>query len=100
MRTNSPETEYGGRVPVEPDTPLPGELNCRIVSRLGSGGMGTVAMPFTNVWGVKSLSGVLRPEIQKKESHRCCKRFDHPGHEQPRGLMALALLLKLDAREC
>ncbi len=97
VRTEAPETEFGGRVPVEPETPLPERLgDYRIVSRLGSGGMGAVYRAVHERMGREVAVKLLRPEIQKNPM--LLQRFDREVRAAAK-LSHPNIVAALDARE-
>lgn len=97
VRTEAPETEFGGSVPVEPETPLPERLgDYRIVSRLGSGGMGAVYRAVHERMGREVAVKLLRPEIQKNPM--LLQRFDREVRAAAR-LSHPNIVAALDARE-
>ena len=97
VRTEAPETEYGGSVPVEPETPLPERLgDYRIVSRLGSGGMGAVYRAVHERMGREVAVKLLRPEIQKNPM--LLQRFDREVRAAAK-LSHPNIVAALDARE-
>ena len=97
VRTEAPETEFGGSVPVEPETPLPERLgDYRIVSRLGSGGMGAVYRAVHERMGREVAVKLLRPEIQKNPM--LLQRFDREVRAAAK-LSHPNIVAALDARE-
>ena len=97
VRTEAPETEFGGSVPVEPETPLPERLgDYRIVSRLGSGGMGAVYRAMHERMGREVAVKLLRPEIQKNPM--LLQRFDREVRAAAK-LSHPNIVAALDARE-
>ncbi len=97
VRTEAPETEFGGSVPAEPETPLPERLgDYRIVSRLGSGGMGAVYRAVHERMGREVAVKLLRPEIQKNPM--LLQRFDREVRAAAK-LSHPNIVAALDARE-
>jgi serine/threonine protein kinase len=97
VRTEGPETEFGGSVSVEPETPLPERLgDYRIVSRLGSGGMGAVYRAVHERMGREVAVKLLRPEIQKNPM--LLQRFDREVRAAAK-LSHPNIVAALDARE-
>ena len=97
VRTEAPETEFGGSVPVEPEIPLPERLgDYRIVSRLGSGGMGAVYRAVHERMGREVAVKLLRPEIQKNPM--LLQRFDREVRAAAK-LSHPNIVAALDARE-
>lgn len=97
VRTEAPETEFGGSVPVEPEIPLPDRLgDYRIVSRLGFGGMGTVYRAVHERMGREVAIKLLRPEIQNNPMLR--QRFDREVRAAAK-LSHPNIVAALDARE-
>ena len=97
VRTESPETELGINVPDEPETPVPERLgDYRIVSRLGSGGMGTVYLAVHERMGREVAVKLLRPEIQRNPL--LLRRFDREVRAAAK-LSHPNIVAALDARE-
>jgi len=97
VRIEAPETEYGGSMSVEPETPLPERLgDYRIVGRLGFGGMGTVYRAIHERMGREVAVKLLRPEIQKNPA--LLQRFDREVRAAAR-LSHPNIVSALDARE-
>lgn len=97
VRTEAPETELGGTIAAEPEIPLPERLgDYRIVSRLGSGGMGTVYRAVHERMGREVAVKLLRPEIQKNPV--LLQRFDREVRAAAK-LSHPNIVAALDARE-
>jgi serine/threonine protein kinase len=97
VRTEAPETEVGGSAAIEPETPLPERLgDYRIVSRLGSGGMGAVYRAVHERMGREVAVKLLRPEIQKNPM--LLQRFDREVRAAAK-LSHPNIVAALDARE-
>lgn len=97
VRTEAPETELGINVTDELETPVPERLgDYRIVSRLGSGGMGTVYRAVHERMGREVAVKLLRPEIQRNP--QLLQRFDREVRAAAK-LSHPNIVAALDARE-
>jgi serine/threonine protein kinase len=97
VRTEAPETELGIHVSDTPETSVPERLgDYRIVSRLGSGGMGTVYRAVHERMGREVAVKLLRPEIQRNPL--LLQRFDREVRAAAK-LSHPNIVAALDARE-